>query len=103
MSSLSLSAAGAARQAIESKVPGLVEEQFASKLFDKDPTLWGPAAEEEAKIRLGWTEAATVSRPSWPRSCSCAMISHPRGSRDSYWRAWAVPPWRPRSSPAPRG
>ena len=63
MSSLSLSAAGAARQAIESKVPGLVEEQFASKLFDKDPTLWGPAAEEEAKIRLGWTEAATVSRP----------------------------------------
>ncbi len=62
MSSLSLSAAGAARQAIESKVPGLVAEQFASKLFAKDHTV-GTAAEEEAKIRLGWTEAATVSRP----------------------------------------
>lgn len=58
-----MSAVGAARQAIESAVPGLVAEQFASKLFAKDPTLWGPAAEEEAKIRLGWTEAATVSRP----------------------------------------
>ena len=63
MSSLSLSASGAARQAIDAQVPRLVEERFASKLFAQDPTLWGPAAEEEAKIRLGWTEAATVSRP----------------------------------------
>ena len=40
MSSLSLSASGTARQAIDAQVPRLVEERFASKLFAKDPALW---------------------------------------------------------------
>ncbi|RLY94911.1 glucose-6-phosphate isomerase [Kocuria tytonicola] len=66
MSSLSLQASGSAREAVDTHVPRLVTEKFASKLFDQDPTLWGPAAEEEAAVRLGWTEAATVSRPLVP-------------------------------------
>ncbi|WP_018686120.1 hypothetical protein [Actinokineospora enzanensis] len=41
----------------------LVEEQVASKLTAGDPTLWGPAAESEAAIRLSWTTLAETSRP----------------------------------------
>ena len=63
MSSLSLSAAGAAGQAIDTHVPRLVAEAFASKLFDQDPTLWGPAARDEAAVRLGWTQAPSLSSP----------------------------------------
>ncbi len=35
-------------------VPGL--------LVAKDPTLWGPAAEAESKIRLGWVDTFRRSR-----------------------------------------
>lgn len=35
----------------------LVSDRFASRLFAKDHTLWGAAAEAEATIRLGWTDA----------------------------------------------
>ena len=66
MSSLSLQAAGAAREAIDTHVPRLVAENFSSKLFDQDPALWGSAAQEEAAIRLGWTDAVRVSRPLVP-------------------------------------
>lgn len=66
MSSLSLQASGSAREAIDTHVPRLVADSFASRLFDQDPSLWGPAAEEEAAVRLGWTDAAAVSRPLVP-------------------------------------
>jgi glucose-6-phosphate isomerase len=39
-----------------------VEPDFASRLFAQDPTLWGPAAESEAKIRLAWTDLPSTSR-----------------------------------------
>jgi glucose-6-phosphate isomerase len=39
-------------------VPGL--------LMAKDPTLWGPAAESEAKIRLGWVDTFRRSRALLP-------------------------------------
>ena len=42
MSSLSLTLLGAARQAAEAQVPGLVDHEFASRLAAKDHTLWGP-------------------------------------------------------------
>lgn len=54
MSSLSLSLLGAARQAADDQVPGLVDHEFASRLAAEDHTLWGPAAEDEASKRLGW-------------------------------------------------
>ena len=39
-------------------VPGL--------LARKDPTLWGPAAEDEAKLRLGWLDTFHRSRDLLP-------------------------------------
>lgn len=63
MSTLSVTAAGAAREAIDRHVPQLVEDRFASRLFAKDHTLWGADAEDEASKRLGWVEAHDVSRP----------------------------------------
>ena len=63
MSALGVVAAGAAADAIAAKVPGLVEEKFASRLFAQDATLWGPDAESEAAIRLSWVGLPRSSRP----------------------------------------
>jgi glucose-6-phosphate isomerase len=60
---LEVAATGAAADAVTGWVPRLVEERFASRLFDKDSTLWGEAAQEEASIRLGWVELHRSSRP----------------------------------------
>ena len=51
--------ASSSAQALES----LVSTQFASRLFAKDYTLWGKAAEAESSIRLGWTSSTFDSRP----------------------------------------
>ncbi len=40
-----------------------VDDRVASRIADQDPTLWGQAAESEAKVRLAWTSLATSSRP----------------------------------------
>ena len=56
-------ATGAAADAIGTRVPVLVEERFASRLFAKDPSLWGPDAEEEAGKRLSWVSLPQSSRP----------------------------------------
>lgn len=63
MSTLSYDATGAARQAHEQHLPALLEDRIATRIFAKDHTLWGPDAEQEAAVRLGWVEAATVSQP----------------------------------------
>ncbi|WP_116948558.1 glucose-6-phosphate isomerase [Jiangella endophytica] len=44
-------------------VDGLVGEKVASRIAAKDATLWGPEAEPEASIRLGWTDLHETSRP----------------------------------------
>jgi glucose-6-phosphate isomerase len=62
MSTLSYEATGAAQQALEQHLPALVEDRIATRIFAKDHTLWGPDAESESAIRLGWVEAATVSQ-----------------------------------------
>lgn len=41
----------------------LVADRVASRIFAKDATLWGPDAESESAIRLGWVEAPEVSAP----------------------------------------
>jgi len=38
-------------------------ERVASRLTAGDPTLWGQAAEAEARVRLGWTRLHETSRP----------------------------------------
>lgn len=67
MSSLGYEATGAAQAATELHVPTLVADQVASRIFEKDPTLWGPDAESEAAIRLGWVEAPAISAPLVPQ------------------------------------
>jgi glucose-6-phosphate isomerase len=47
---------------VGASVPGLLAE--------KDPTLWGPAAESEAEIRLGWVDTFRRSRELVPRLAS---------------------------------
>ncbi len=44
-------------------VSRLVEDKVASKLAAKDATLWGPDAESEASVRLGWVDLPRTSRP----------------------------------------
>ncbi len=63
MSALEIAASGCAADAVSRHVPGLVEEKFASRLFAKDATLWGPAAQPEASIRLSWVGLHRSSRP----------------------------------------
>lgn len=63
MTTLSFDATGAAQRAVELHVNTLVADKVASRVFAKDPTLWGPDAESESAIRLGWVEAPAVSAP----------------------------------------
>ena len=63
MSSLSVSATGAAADAIGRHVPTLVDDSVASRLFAQDATLWGPQAESESRIRLSWVGLPRSSRP----------------------------------------
>ena len=44
---LEVTASGAAADAVHAHVGALVDDRVASRLFAKDPTLWGPDAEAE--------------------------------------------------------
>lgn len=59
--SVTVVATGAAGEAVDRIVPQLVSDGIAGSITTQDPTLWGPAAEQEAAQRLGWTEAVAVS------------------------------------------
>lgn len=59
-------ATGHAKAVVDSELPGVVGSLVASALTAGDPTLWGPAAEDEASRRLGWVQAVSVSRPLVP-------------------------------------
>src|SRR4029453_1841873 len=63
MSTISYDASGAAQQAIAQNITSLVDDKVATRIFAKDHTLWGPEAESESAIRLGWVETAAVSQP----------------------------------------
>ena len=63
MTSLDVVATGGAADAVSTHVPTLVTDRVASRLFARDPTLWGEAAEEEAAKRLAWTGLPQGSRP----------------------------------------
>lgn len=54
-------ATGAAAEAVDRMLPQLISDGVAGRITSQDPSLWGPAAEEEAAKRLGWTEAVAVS------------------------------------------
>ncbi len=63
MSSLSVRASGAGKDAVDFHVPRLVENSVASRIMTKDATLWGPETEPEASKRLDWVDLARSSRP----------------------------------------
>jgi glucose-6-phosphate isomerase len=50
----------------------LVADGGPARLAAKDPTLWGPAAEPEARVRLGWVDTATRSRELLPQLAELA-------------------------------
>lgn len=60
---LGVLAVGPAADAVARHVPQLVADRFASRLFAKDASLWGPAAESEAAVRLSWVTLGRTSRP----------------------------------------
>jgi glucose-6-phosphate isomerase len=60
---LGVLASGPAADAVTRHLPGLVADHFASRLFAKDATLWGPEAELESAIRLSWVSLGRTSRP----------------------------------------
>lgn len=47
----------------DSTIVSLVSDKIASRITAQDPTLWGPDAESEARIRLSWATLANTSRP----------------------------------------
>jgi len=63
MTSLAVSASGAAADAVARHVPELVRDSVASRLFAQDAGLWGPDAEAEAGKRLSWVGLPRSSRP----------------------------------------
>ena len=74
MTTLSYDATGAARLAHEQHLPDLLEDKVATRIFAKDPTLWGPDAEAEASVPLpGYTHLQR------------AVVS----SLGMWWAAWA--------------
>jgi len=62
VSTLDVAATGAAADAVAKHVPTLVADKVASRLFAKDHTLWGEAAEAESAKRLSWTGLPRTSR-----------------------------------------
>ena len=82
----------------------LAEDDVAARLVRKDATLWGPDAESEAAVRLGWLDLPASSRRAgragWP---SCGPSWPPRASTGSSSAAWAGRRWRRRSSAATAG
>lgn len=61
---------GEVKAATEAALPQLIKDMVPSRITNGDATLWGPDAESEAAIRLGWVDAVNVSRPLVPQILS---------------------------------
>jgi len=59
--SVRIAVSGFAAEAVDRVVPQLVSDLVASRITGGDSTLWGPEAESEAAVRLGWVESVAVS------------------------------------------
>ena len=57
---------GQVKKTVSATLPAHVAELVASGVTAGDSTLWGPEAEAEASVRLGWLDAVSVSRPLVP-------------------------------------
>jgi glucose-6-phosphate isomerase len=63
---LKLQHRAAVTSAVESTVPDLIAQRIASRLLEKDSSIWGPAAAPEAATRLGWVDAASQTKKLLP-------------------------------------
>ena len=59
---IKVATSGSTQTAVESVIGQLVSDAVASRIAEKDFTLWGKDAEAESSIRLGWTHSATDSQ-----------------------------------------
>ena len=59
---ISVRAFGAANLAVQENINQLVSDKVASRIANKDFTLWGKDAEAESSIRLGWVNSAMDSQ-----------------------------------------
>lgn len=64
---LSIEAYHELADAVGELVAEAVADDVPARLAGKDPTLWGPAAEPEAGVRLGWLDLPETSRDLLPR------------------------------------
>ena len=62
MADVVLRSRAAEEGALSAAIDALVGDRFASRIARQDPTLWGPAAEEEAGKRLAWVTLPESSR-----------------------------------------
>ncbi|HVQ91951.1 MAG TPA: glucose-6-phosphate isomerase [Mycobacteriales bacterium] len=67
MTDLSVEQSAAIQAAVTELRARAEKENLAARLAGKDPTLWGPEAESEATIRLGWLDAPRISAELLPR------------------------------------
>lgn len=64
---LTVTLRGAVGDAARTALRTLAADRVAARLAAKDATLWGPDAESEAAVRLGWVDLAESSRALLPR------------------------------------
>ena len=98
MSTLDVSATGAAADAVAAHVPTLVDDQVASRLFAQDHTLWGAQAEAESAKRLAWTGLHRTSRHLVGEVAALREELSSSATTGSCSAGWVGPPSRPRSS-----
>lgn len=63
---LEVTAAGSAAIAVAEHAPRLAADRVASRIAANDPTVWGPGAEAESAVRLGWTALHRTTRAILP-------------------------------------
>lgn len=76
---LTVETRGAAAEAADSAVKSLSRDGVAARLTAKDATLWGPAAAEEAAIRLNWLDLPRSSRALLPELGQLAFDARAAG------------------------
>lgn len=64
--SLKVNVQGLAAEAVKNTIDELVSQRIASRIANKDFTVWGKEAESESAIRLGWVNSASDSAPLIP-------------------------------------
>lgn len=76
---VAVTATGEAAEAASTHTPALVADAVASRIAAKDYTLWGEEAEEESKIRLGWTELFETTRGILPELATLVAAAKAEG------------------------